>query len=367
MRVVVRQAWQQKHPSPSHAGWDFHWHPRELGGAVQALAQANARGDEPVAVWSIGPRHVVWLRGFSAVAAAEQRRYVGWAGCAVEPAAEDEPASADPARFAQVLPAALARLELPPARPCRKGDVAAETTIELGPLRATAPPPRVDASVARAAWAGGEASSVDPHASGLPALFGSLLTWLPAAERARPRSGIFVRGPVPALADESARNLVHYLHRAWQGGAHRPWRLVLELAAAERASLADVFVELTRLTTAWDSPAALQGYLGLDARQRGPAPLLSPGTTDAGRLWNRVLHYWGRGFVDLSAEQLAAVLARRIVCDHLLALDTPGGGDPERYLRRLRFESMLQARDQRRLRAALTRCLPSLEVKRERA
>ena len=80
-----------------------------------------------------------------------------------------------------------------------------------------------------------------------------------------------------------------------------------------------------------------------------------------------MLHYWGRGFVDLSVEQLAAVLARRIVCDHLLALDTPGAGDPERYLRRLRFESMLQTRDVRKLRAALAKRLPSLEVQRERA
>jgi hypothetical protein len=77
VRVVFRQAWQQKQPSPSHATWDFHWHPRELAGAAQAIAQANVRGEDPVAAWSIGPRHVVWLRGFSAVAPTEQHRYVG--------------------------------------------------------------------------------------------------------------------------------------------------------------------------------------------------------------------------------------------------------------------------------------------------
>src|SRR5262249_54375023 len=172
VRVVLRQAWQQKHPSPSHAGWDFHWHPFELPGAAQAIAQANARSDGVVAVWSIGPRHVVWLRGFFAVAPAEQRRYVGWAGCAAETADED------PAGLAQVLPAALARLSLPRARPFAAGDTAHETQIEIGPLREAAPA-SADSSLTRAAWAGGEAAVTDPHDVALPAQLGSLLAWLP--------------------------------------------------------------------------------------------------------------------------------------------------------------------------------------------
>jgi hypothetical protein len=358
VRLVFRQAWQQKHPSPSHAGWDFHWHPIELVGAAQAIAQANVRGDEKVAVWSIGPRHVVWLRGFSAVAPAEQRRYVGWSGSSAEANTDD------PVRFAQALPAAMAHLTLPAADPFAGGDVPRVEHLDMGALR-DAPPAPTDPSLARAAWAGGDACVTDPHDAALPALFGSVLSWLPSAERLRPRSGTFaIRAATPA-ASESTRNLVHYLHRAWQGGARQSWRLVLELCAAERKGLAEVFEELTRLTTAWESPAALLRHLQVS--ERGPAPLLSPGATDAGRLWNRVLHYWGRGFVDVSADRLAAVLARRIVCDHLLALDTPGGGDPERYLRRLRFESLLQARDVRKLRAALFKQLPSLEVQRERA
>jgi hypothetical protein len=345
VRVVLRQAWQQKHPSPSHAGWDFHWHPRELPGAAQAIAQAR---EGVGACWSIGPRHVVWLRAFEAVAASEQRRYVGWAGCAAE---VDDP---------QAVPAALAHLRLPEAAPFAGGDVG-EQRMEIN-LREL-PAGRADSGVARAAWAGGEVAVSNPQDDELPALFGSVLAWLPVGERAS--SGAFGTHAV-ALGKESHRNLVHYLHRAWQAGARRPWRLLLELAASERMTLADLFEELTRLTTAWESPAALVDYLGV-GNGRGPAPLRSPGATDAGRLWNRVLHYWGRGFLDVKAEQLAQVLARRIVCDHLLALDTPGGGDPERYLRRLRFEAMLQARDVRKLRTALAKRLPSLEVQRERA
>ena len=346
MRVILRQAWQQKHPSPSHAGWDFHWHPRELPGAAQAIAQAR---EGTIACWSIGPRYVVWLRAFEAVAPAEQRRYVGWAGCAAE---VDDPA---------FVPMALAHMKLPEARPFAAGDVAREEKIEIKVREL--PASRADAGVARAAWAGGEVAVAIPHDDNLPALFGSVLAWLPPAERAK--CGAFGTHAA-ALASESERNLVHYLHRAWQNGARRSWRLVLELAAAERMTLAELFEELTRLTTAWESPAALVNYLGV-GNGRGPAPLRSPGASDAGRLWNRVLHYWGRGFLDVRAEDLARVLARRIVCDHLLALDTTAGGDPERYLRRLRFEAMLQAKDVKKLRAALAKRLPSLEVQRERA
>src|SRR5262249_62406555 len=89
MRILLRRAWQQKHPSPSHPGWDFHWHPVELAGAAQAIAAAGARADAGVAVWSIGPRHALWLRGFAAVAPGGPRGYVGWAGCAAEPAGAD--------------------------------------------------------------------------------------------------------------------------------------------------------------------------------------------------------------------------------------------------------------------------------------
>src|SRR5262249_37646322 len=108
------------------------------------------------------------------------------------------------------------------------------------------------------------------------------------------------------------------------------------------------------------------------AHAHAPAPLRGPDVGDAGRLWNRILHYWGRGFLGARArgevaERLAGVLARRITVDHLLALDTPERADAERYLRRLRFEALLTVRDARSLRTALARVLPSLEVHRERA
>src|SRR5262249_56349466 len=127
MRILLRRAWQQKHPSPSHPGWDFHWHPVELAGGAARPAAAGARADAGGAVWSIGPRHALWLRGFAAVAPAEQRRYVGWSGCAAEPAEAD-----DEAAWAQALPAVLARFTLPPARPFPPA---------AGPGAPNAPPP----------------------------------------------------------------------------------------------------------------------------------------------------------------------------------------------------------------------------------
>jgi hypothetical protein len=157
---------------------------------------------------------------------------------------------------------------------------------------------------------------------------------------------------------------------------------VLELAAAERLELPALFEELTQLSAAWERAGDLVAYLAqfgtLTAAElsacdaRAPAPLLAPSISDAGRLWNRLLNYWGRGFLgpqrrDDLGERLARVLARRIVVDHLLALDAPGQADPERYLSRLRFETVLRERHAKMLRAAVCRLLPSLEVHRERA
>ena len=73
-----------------------------------------------------------------------------------------------------------------------------------------------------------------------------------------------------------------------------------------------------------------------------PAPLVS--ASDAGRLWSRVVHYWGRGFLqgDGIDRRLGALLARRIVADHLFYLDAPEQPTlPLRYLRRLRREAIL--------------------------
>src|SRR5262249_56931939 len=99
------------------AGGDCSGTPVGRGGGAQAIAGAGARADAGVAVWSIGPRHALWLRGFAAVAPAEQRRYVGWSGCAAEPAEAD-----DEAAWAQALPAVLARFTLPPPRPFAPAD-----------------------------------------------------------------------------------------------------------------------------------------------------------------------------------------------------------------------------------------------------
>src|SRR5262249_22575218 len=368
------------------AGGDCSGTPVGRGGAAQAIAAAGARADAGVAVWSIGPRHALWLRGFAAVAPAEQRRYVGWSGCAAEPAEAD-----DEAAWAQALPAVLARFTLPPARPFAPADgpgAPNDAVVTVEPTGALLDPelaPDDGEAVARALCAGGDAVLADPHDAALPAWWGRMLSWLPPDERVRPRAGLLAAhaaAAAPAPAAEPQRNLYHYLHRCWQHRARRPWRLVLELRAFKPVSLADLFEELTGLAAAWEHAADLEAYLirsGALAQQEiqaahahAPAPLRGPDVGDAGRLWNRILHYWGRGFLGARArgevaERLAGVLARRITVDHLLALDTPERADAERYLRRLRFEALLTVRDARTLRTALARVLPSLEVHRERA
>ena len=76
--------------------------------------------------------------------------------------------------------------------------------------------------------------------------------------------------------------------------------------------------------------------------RRAPAPLSA--ARDAGWLWARVVHYWGRGFLTGAGveDRLARLLARRVVADHLFHLDAPEQRTlPMRYVNRLRRESLV--------------------------
>jgi hypothetical protein len=296
------------------------------------------------------------------------------------------------------MPAALAAMPLAPAAPYAGEAAAAEREVAPAPgirsIDADALAAVVDVSdtaVADAVYFGGTARSPAPGDQALLAVFGALLTWLPPSVRLAPRSGAFtVRDPdIDADADARApgiRNMLHYLTQAWRcppeierrhpGFAADAWRLVGDLAAALGGDLPAVFDELTALSAAWDTADHLAAHLrerALSAAiiaacdRRAPAPLLARDVADAGWQWNRLLHYWGRGFFgDEPAallDTLAGLLARRITADHLFYLDAPEQNAlPRRYLRRLRYEALLPRAHVDAMTAAVGRYLPSLEV-----
>lgn len=375
MRVSVDGLWQQKHPTPSGSGWEYHWHPanlpREVLGEASALDLGLGGGGE--SAWVVGPGWLAWLRSFAAQAPSEQRAYVGLAGVLVRGDGD----------WDEALPGVLAALSLPAAAPydgrfaprTLDAPLVALAPVELSPFEAS----RAE-TLARFIVAGGRigagAAADDPR---LPALLGKLLAWVPAPGRAEPRRGIFLalgagsgRDALPDVDD----SLAHYLALAWQPSAGLPlgypalaWRLCAEACRPGRPA-AELFRELADLADAWEDVPALSRYLAervlrpeevarCDAA--APAPLLRG--RDAGLLFCRVLHHYGRGLLrgDGLTERLARVLALRVLIDHLVRLDEPAAADlPSRHLRRLRYEALLPDDESARLLAAARKQMPSL-------
>jgi hypothetical protein len=234
-----------------------------------------------------------------------------------------------------------------------------------------------------------------PPCPAAPGIFGRLLAWLPPAARVRPREGVFAaRVRVPTSAPTRAPgvdNLVRYLARSWappkglEAHAAAVWELVRDLvsqgSAAPRPAggavggppadgdLPALFAELGGLAEAWDRADDLARYLRgrwlkpdeiAACDKRAPAPLFA--APDAGALWNRILNYWGRGFLPAElAERLARLLAYRILVDHLVHLDQPDQPElPLRYVRRLRYEALLPKPRFEMMLAALEARVPSL-------
>jgi len=371
VRVRVDGLWQQKHPTPSGSGWEYHWHPadlpREVLGEASALDLGLGGGGE--SAFLVGPGWLAWLRSFAAQAPSEQRAYVGLAGVLVRGDGD----------WDEALPGVLAALTLPPAAPY-DGRFAALTVeppavaaapVDLAPFE----PARAE-TLARFVVAGGRiAAGTASDDARLPALLGKLLAWLPAPGRAESRRGILAASGRDVLGDVDD-SLAHYLALAWQPPAGLPagypalaWRLCAEACRPGRPA-AELFRELADLADAWEDVPALSRYLServLKADEvarcdaAAPAPLLRG--RDAGLLFCRVLHYYGRGMLrgDGLAERLARVLALRVLIDHLVRLDEPAAADlPSRHLRRLRYEALLPDDESARLLAAARKQLPSL-------
>lgn len=413
MNALYTHAWMQKHPTPTNNSGDFHWHPERLPSAIRATLTelaTRSRG-RPASAWIIDSGYVAWARTFSAVAPSDRRRYTGLVATVgqLESAGEQPSTSAtthaprwSPAdRWAMTLPDLLSHLPLPEPRPFAGQEPSA--TASLSAHQRQGPRPRMvdadamrelfddrDPQVASAVYYGGQAFAHAAHDSRLPALFGALMSWIPQADRAQPRTGMFTenRAAVEAVEHERATdNMLHYLSGAWMCPSAitrtrpdyptRAWHLVCELAQNTSMTVRDLFTQLTDISLSWDSAEELLSHLRRTellseaavraCDERAPSPLMGPSATDAGHLWNRLLHYWGRGFLtDVSSERLAGLLALRIVADHLFYLDAPHQRAlPERYYRRLCYEALLPRERVQDLRAGLRRCIPSLSQNRE--
>lgn len=352
MQVRLRHGWLQKHATPRSSRGDFHWYPEDGDGDLRASLAARA-GDGGEVHWRIEPGRVVWATSFAEVAPADRRSYVGLA------VVEATGAGAD----AATLLSAIAPL---PAAPWAEQPTERVVEVAVPPSHAPAPGPAgaIAPELARALavglWRGGAAPVPDPTAAALPAMFGSLETWLPDAVRATPRSGTLARAAEGAST--SAGPLHHYLGLAWALPAaiaardpqlgRRAWQAAMGLAARNQLSAEGIFEELEALSRAWNTAPDLAGLLQRTGTvradelaacdRRAPAPLTA--AADAGRLWSRVVHYWGRGLLagDDLERRLGALLARRVVADHLFHLDAPEQPAlPMRYLRRLRRESLV--------------------------
>jgi hypothetical protein len=372
-KVIVEEIFQQKHPTPSNGEWEFHWHPRSAEGPVtQALAGLDlALGHGGEAAWVIESGFCAWVRSFQAEVASEQRGYVGLAGAVVRPAPGDED------EWEAVLPAALMALRLPPAVPATAP--AAREAMELLPS-AVLPGEDllgIDAhALARAASLGGRLAAPNPADERLPALWGRVLSWLPPSDRTYTRRGTVVAGPVVATKDPLAtENVVHYLARALAAPAdpfaRRTFTLIEEACDAASTRIWGYFEDLLRVADAWDDAAGLEAHLRarilteeeiVTADSVAPAPLFAE-DKDAGLLWNRVVHYWGRGFLQGKRleERLGALLAKRVLIDHLVHLDEPEARDlPGRYIRRLRYEALISEERAKLLAREVQKTMPSL-------
>ncbi len=392
----------QKHPTPTHRGSDFHWHPSGVAGSVRvALSELAARHRSPRAcLWIIADNHVVWARRFPAVAPGDRRRYSGIAAVVARPATQVSEAT-----WMMALPEVIRQLPVP--APVPFGTNGHETPDAPKSLQLTiqapiddqiATPVAIDPKriahrydlplLAQGIYLGGPIKCDNPFADDLHLDFADFLTWLPFHERGHPRAGLFVDEPLghdpSSPANRGMVNLLHYLTLAWicpeMIRARRPafplqaWTLVLELAANLDKNLPDLLGELGSVAAAWDTADELRVFLlktrtltrdqvkACDAR--APQALFADTVRDAGWLWTRVLHYWGRSLLPtdhVGLQRLATLLAKRIAVDHLFHLDAPERDAlPHRYLRRLELETLLPQERVADMHRALTQLVPSL-------
>jgi hypothetical protein len=373
--LVLRHAWLQKHPSPTAASGEFHWHPAsDHGGRRDDLRLAlvdRLRGVvPPAALWQVAPGRVVWAQVFAATAPGDGRRYCGLAVTVAE---------------APGVPAAelLASLVVPPAAPW-DGEptertvarvacpAAALTSTQRAHQPSIVPAP---AAVVRALIAGGTAAVADPARPDLPAWIASLEAWLPPAIVARPRQGEWhggpggaaLRGPaghssggsgfaVAGTGGVAGDPVAALVVTAWcppdpaaAARHHRAWAIVTELAASQARTADAVVADLQQ-------GADLERALTRD--ERAVLALAAPdGSVEP---WLHAVHHWGRGHLDGSAtagslaSRLADLVAMRALADHVAGRDERGALD------RARWHALLPVARRLALLAAIAERVPSL-------
>ena len=245
--------------------------------------------------------------------------------------------------------------------------------------------------LAQVLWLGGSINTEDALAPKLPQLISMLTTWLPNDVRTQTRGMVFSDGRSATKAtiatpklDDVLDNILHYLSSSWVAPlVHSPdmsdaavhaWRLVDEYTQNTRQNLRALFDEFAYLTSHWTNARALERYLMSECHMSqadidritttAPAPLF--GVEDkASHLFARVLHYWGRGFLDHIdstdlPDKLARILALRTIVDHLLYLEVPEQiGNPRRYLERLAYESILTTQQVHTMQTRLSNLIPA--------
>jgi hypothetical protein len=270
-------------------------------------------------------------------------------------------------------------------------------TAEAGDRAAAAPPPRQldepaaappcsPTRLARAMLAGGAVPVEDPHDAALPRRLAPLAALMPPEVARHPRRGQLRRGGDAGSDEEAARRadpLAALCADAWQAAAPQAPRaraalhLLAELAFAEARPAAAAPDDEAPSSLA-DALRALEETLGRSeqarARAGDPAELerwldearrLAWRRHDAGppASWARLLHGWGRGWLDGdTADRGAAELPRRFA--EQLALRALAawcaGGEAAPLLAEARWHALLPAAHRRALLGALARCAPSL-------
>jgi len=307
--IVVRHAWLQKHASPSARDGEFHWHPPDRDRELRASCVERLRGIEPPAVlWQLSMGQVAWAQLFTATAPLDRRRYVG-----VALAIADEP-GAHPVDL-------LASLVAPAAAPWSEGADEPREAIGLAPAASDA----LVAAIARGPLTGGSVRVADPYDAQLPRLVASVERLLPASVTTTLRRGAWRATGGTATGDR----IGELIARAWRdprSHAAHAWQLLVELADARGATIDAMAAELDRLDDI--AQRALTAH-ELELLGRGARSFLD------------VLHAWGRGRLDRSADaatlptRLADVVALRVLA-RLVA-----GGDGAPAIREARWHALL--------------------------
>ncbi len=324
MSIALRHAWLQKHPTPSAAAGEFHWHgegePLPDDAALRGrVVEEVQRLAAPAVWWELSPRRVIWAAVFSAISPTDARPY---RGVALTVATSREGALAE----------MLGELRLAPAAPWRAAEREATgaTTTEAGrgagarAARAAqaARPGAHDAEVARAILSGGAATIEDPHDPSLPAQLARLVQRLPAALAGRTVSGQLTDAATTMLQHDGGDAVAELLARVWRSedgpgraageleAAQEAWRLLCELAesdarasAAARALRAEVVTALLDELMS-ESQRALSVRFPDRASKRFARALRAWAGRGAGRpsaapaSWRQLLHGWGRGWAD---------------------------------------------------------------------